>query len=214
MKLSALDEEQIQAILRLGASQFALKQYRQAHKSYESILKILPAHAEALFGQARIAKGQKKHKLQVRYLQELLSVHPYHQSGVLELADAASIESIPYLEACLESHPTDASLLLKLGQILILAKHFETAQFHLEQLLRFQPDSPQAGEAWLELAQIALRTGELAQAVKGFERAVALNPDLKQDSRFLNLEAKWKSIEKQHQDLDLTDLWQTIESSS
>ena len=187
MKLSALDEEQIQAILRLGSSQLALKQYRQAHKSYESILKILPAHAEALLGQARVAKGQKKHKLQVRYLKELLSAHPYHQPAALELADVAPTESTPYLEACLESHPTDPTLLLKLGQILMLAQRFETAQFHLEQLLRFQPDRPQAGEAWLELARIALRTGELAQAVKGFERAVAINPDLKQDSRYVNL---------------------------
>ena len=214
MKLSALDEEQIQAILRLAASQLALQQHRQAYKTYDSILKIIPAHAEALFGQAQVAKGQKKRKLEIRYLQELLSVHPYHQAAALELANAAPIESIPYLEACLESHPTDPLLLLKLGQILILAHRFESARFHLEQLLRFQPDSHQAAEAWLELAHLALRTGELAEAVKGFERAIALHSGLKQDPRYVNLESKWKSIETQHQQLDLTELWQKIESRS
>lgn len=200
-----LGDEQISALLKLADSQLQLGQLRQADKSFETLLKYMPAHPDALFGLAEIARRKNKPKRQRELLTELVSVHPQHLQGVLVLSQALAPEqALPYLERALEAHPGAPELLLATADALLRTVQPERAGFYLAQA------SAQAGqlngENWLNLARLQLRCGELAAAAKGFEQAVRLDPALRHDPRWVDIEARWRQLEARQSDTDLDAL--------
>lgn len=197
-----LADDQVSALLKLAQSQLELNQLRQASKSYQTLLKHLPTHPEALFGLSEIAARQNKPKQQRERLIELVSVHPQHLTGITQLSRLLSPEqALPYLERALEAHSDVPELLLAAAESLVRAKQTERACFYLDQAVA-QPERL-SGEDWLKLARLQLRCGELASAARGFEQAISLDPALKQDPRWLDLDASWRQLEAQQQDLDL-----------
>lgn len=207
MKGLPISEEQIQALLRLGESQLELGQMRQAARSFENLLKAVPAHAEALYGLAKVARAQGKKRQQLAYLKELLSVHPHHLAAVMDFAALAPEASLFYLERALEGYPQESALLLQLARSLHELGQFERARFYLEQLLSFVSHGPQAGEAWLRLAQLSLRQGELNLATRAFEAALQADPEIRHDPRWINLNTRWQQLEAKAGELD----WQLLE---
>lgn len=205
-----LTDEQMQALIKLGESQLELNQLRQADKSFQTLLKYMPAHPEALYGLAEIARRQHNTRKQQARLEELVSVHPQHLAGVLALArllDGKPELAVPYLERALEVQPDEPQLLLQAAASLQRAGQAERSRFYLTQLLARQPLGPHAAEAWLLLAQAALRCGELQQAAEAFDKAAASDPAIRADHRFVDLEARWNQIEARANQLD----WQAIE---
>lgn len=206
-----LSDEQIQALIRLGSSQLALDQLRQAEKSYQTLLKYMPAQADALYGLAEIARRRNNPRKQQSWLEELVSVHPQHTQGVLALARLLAARqpqlALPYLERGLEALPEQGELLLESARCLQAIGQHDKARFHLEQLIQRQPLGPHAAEAWLQLAQLCLRSGELQRAGEAFERAATADPAIRHDERFVDLDADWQKIEARAKAID----WQAME---
>lgn len=206
-----LSDEQIQALHKLGHSQLELAQLRQAEKSFQTLLKYMPVHPEALFGLAEVARRQRKPRKQQSRLEELVSVHPQHLAGALALARLLAQNqperALSYLERALEALPEQSELLLQMATCLQKMGQPERARFYLSQLTLRQPMGPYTAEAWVMLAQLALRTGELQQAAEAFERAGQLDPAIRADSRWIDLEARWRQLELRSGELD----WQRIE---
>lgn len=209
--MTALSEEQIQALIKLGTSQLELGQLRQAEKSFQNLLKYMPAHPDALFGLAEVACRQRKPRKQQARLEELASVHPTHLAGVLTLArllEGTQPElALPYLESALEVQPDQAELLLQAASCLQKTGQHERAGFYVQQVIKRQPLGPHSAEAWVMQAQLALRSGELQQAAEAFERAAQLDSGIRQDSRWIDLEARWRQIEARAGDAD----WHMLE---
>lgn len=205
-----LSEEQIQALLRLGASQLELGQLRQAEKTYQTLLRAMPAHAEALFGLAGIAAARHKPRKQRELLAELVSVHPQHLPGVLSLIRLLGGEdpaqALAVLERALEALPMQPELLLEAAVCLQQLGQFERARFYLEQITQ-AATGPLTGRAWVQLGRLQLRSGELQRAAEAFERAAALDPGLSKDPDWLDVEAKWRQLEARAEALD----WQALE---
>jgi tetratricopeptide (TPR) repeat protein len=207
-----LGDEQIQALLNLAQSQLELEQVRQAGKSFETLLKYMPAHPDALYGLAEIARRQHKAKRQRALLEELVSVHPQHLAGVLMLSRLLTPAlALPFLERALEAHPHQPDLLLLTTEYLQRTGSGERAGFYLEQLVK-SPSEPLSAEAWLQLAQLQLRAGELQAAATGFDRAVALNPALREDSRWVDIEGQWQKFADRQAGSQADVDWQALEA--
>ncbi|HEY9839532.1 MAG: tetratricopeptide repeat protein [Candidatus Sericytochromatia bacterium] len=209
--MMSLSEEQIQALIKLGSSQVELGQLRQADKSFQTLLKYMPAHPDALFGLAEIARRQRKPRKQQAWLEELVSVHPQHLAGVMALArllgESQPELALPYLERALEARPGQAELLLETAACLQRAGEYDRSRAFLEQLTRQQAPAGSAAIAWLLMARLHMRSGELPDAAKAFERAAELDPAIRSDPRWVDLDARWQQLEARADSLD----WQAIE---
>ena len=92
-----LNQDQIQALIRLADSQLDLNQLRPAEKSYRTLLRHVPAQAEALYGLAEVARRRCKPRQQRAWLEELVAMHPQHLAGVGALAEQLSAIHTPLL---------------------------------------------------------------------------------------------------------------------
>lgn len=206
-----LSEDQIQALIKLASSQLELDQLRQAEKSFQTLLRLMPAQPEALYGLAEIARRKRKPRKQREWLEELVSVHPHHLAGVLALArllgESHPQLALPYLERSLDILPDAGELLLQTASCLQKTGDAEKARFWLEQLVASQPLGPHSAEAWVMLAQLDLRSGELGRAAEAFERAARLDPAIKADSRWIDVEGRWNALAARSEALD----WQGVE---
>lgn len=200
-----LNQDQIQALIRLADSQLDLNQLRPAEKSYRTLLRHVPAQAEALYGLAEVARRRCKPRQQRAWLEELVAMHPQHLAGVGALAEQLSAEdpalALPYLERALEVQPDAEALLLKTAECLLACDQPERAERYLRQLTT-RSSGAAGAEAWVLLARQALRRGELAAASDDFARAVRLDPAIRHDARWIDVEARWRDLEARSQSPD------------
>lgn len=187
---------QVESLLQLGRSQLELKQWRAAQKSFKKILKLAPENESAQVELARLAQQQHKTRQARQYLARLLEQNPHHSEALslwaLLFGAQEADSTLEKLERALINQPQNAQLSLRAAQCLFSLSQPERARYYLHNAWK---QLPQVGELCLELAGLFLQSGELNQAIAAFDRAVELEPALRDDPRWIDLEADWQKLQ-------------------
>jgi tetratricopeptide (TPR) repeat protein len=99
----------------------------------------------------------------------------FFKFGAAYLWAGYSERALPYLEKVLQRTPENARVLVLAGQIHLQAKRLERAQDAFTKAIRV---NEQYAEAWSGLGDLAETRGDPREALRNYERALALKPDL------------------------------------
>lgn len=105
------------------------------------------------------------------------AVAPYLRAGNLADKIGNPERAIKYYRAGLEALPNDESLTFKLADVYLEQKQYDDARLLIENLLRTDAGNAQA--LW-RLGEIERAQGKLADALRDYTRAVAIDPNLPQ----------------------------------
>ncbi len=105
------------------------------------------------------------------------AVAPYLRAGNLADKTGNPERAIKYYRAGLEALPNDESLTFKLADVYLEQKQYDDARLLIENLLRTDAGNAQA--LW-RLGEIERAQGKLADALRDYTRAVAIDPNLPQ----------------------------------
>lgn len=184
---------QRESLQQLAQSQQALGQWKQAAKSWQTLLKAFPDDALALLGLVRCQLRLGKRRAAQKYLSALLQAEPQHPEAALLKAELQPQAALDILLPAVAVHPRHPELLAASARACSAAGRHEEATFYWRQMLSL---SPEQAQAWLALAHLLLQQGELAAAAEAFDKAAACDPQLRDDARWLDLEAGWQALEQ------------------
>ncbi|MBF2054197.1 MAG: tetratricopeptide repeat protein [Candidatus Sericytochromatia bacterium] len=184
---------QRESLQQLAQSQQALGQWKQAVKSWQTLLKAFPGDVPALLGLVRSYLQLGKRRAAQKYLSLLLQAEPQHPEAALLSAELQPQAALEILLPAVAVHPLHPELLAAIARACGAAGRHEEAVFYWRQMLSLSPDQAQA---WLALARLLLQQGELAEAAEAFDKAVVCDPRLRNDARWLDLDAGWQALEQ------------------
>ncbi|OVE81598.1 hypothetical protein BVY03_03075 [bacterium K02(2017)] len=174
----------------LGISYLNLKNYDLAIKNFELVTRgFNQDYLDASYKLANTLFLSGRFNLALTHYKSYLSQHPQHQEARLDLAlilkglkryDEAILAFLDYNK----NYPNNSEVLYNLGTIYGLQNKVRLALKYYTQLLTLQPNHDLGLHG---LGIIKFRLGQKQEAKILFERALKINPDLKQSQQALDI---------------------------
>lgn len=187
----------LEARSNLGAALAALGRYQEAITEYKQALRTSPGHPALRLNLALAYFKSERVKEAIAEFTQLRRESPTDLKLALLLANCHFMMSdykavIAVLEPLLPQHGDDAALDYLLGTALIREGRVSEGQALADRILR-RGDSP---EAHLMLGVAFLRAAKFEDAVREFERTLALNPSIAMANALIG-EAKSESGDRE-----------------
>lgn len=158
----------------------ALGRHSEAVAAFDAVLKLDPDFAEAHRGKVQALVAQGRAAAATSSLEALVRLEPGVVKNRVELGNlymslGREDDAVAAFRAALELAPNDDRLHHVLATALLITKHFEEGQKHLERALAINPQNPMAAN---DLATVYEYLGRNAEALELYRRAARLDPSL------------------------------------
>lgn len=176
---AAADQKSLPLRLALAHSYLWTKQMDATMDVYKEILLIDPDSAEAdmIAGEALDGKGDNAGAVQqFRAAAQANPREPNVHFGLAYLywTQKRYDEAIPEFKAELANDPQNNQAMIYLGDTYVQQNDFDNAKATLEEANRFETTDPLIH---LDLGIVSMETGDMARAVREFNKTVELEPD-------------------------------------
>jgi len=172
-------EEKTLTLVNLG-------RLEEAERSLDRLLSLPDPDARAYYVKALLAARRKREDLYSEALEMALQKDPKHLDSAKSLADFLAgkkefVRAVEIMEKARQAAPNDANLLHRLGLIYFKSGDLDKAAHILEKALRIEKNS---APLYLDLARVYAKLGKKSHSSAMFQRAVELNPELKDQILF------------------------------
>lgn len=201
-------KERLPLLLARAKSYALLKQNEAAEKDFSAVLRIDPAHAEALFDRGTFYAHLERYPQAIADFDALLKAHPedpdarYNRAFALAQTGADE-KAIADLSAILKTHPEDAQALNDRGGLYLRSGKLEKAIADYSEALKIAKDF---NEALYNRGRAYLLQGDVSQAALDFHRVLELRLYNPYAALRLALAGEEKMLQPALQKLD-PELW-------
>lgn len=171
----ALKPDFAEAQNNLGNTLKRLGRLAEARRRYEAALALAPTYAEALSNLANLATDMGNPEEGLTLARRALDVNPrlaeaYINAAAAELSRGRDEEALRWIDKLLAFFPQHPGAL---GVRTVPLRHLERLDEALETARRAVTMAPGNGEALLAMAEVLQALGRTAEALAGYDRAIA-----------------------------------------
>ncbi len=172
-------EKDSEAIKLRGLVNVNLEQYSEAKKDFETVLKLAPSDATALFYLASCQDKLGNIGEAEKYYTKLLEIREnyidaYKDLCIIYMKTNRELDAIALAEKARELAPNDYTFDYLIGTANVTLKHYNTAIEHLEKALALNPSHFQI---YNNLGTAYLLIGQRDKAIDCYKKAVKIKPD-------------------------------------
>ncbi len=183
-KAVSLNPKLDEALYNIGVIRYEQKDYAGALQPLQQAVNIAPVEASEYYYYGLTLNELKRKEEAAAAMREAVSLDPKFVEAYQKLADwydelGRKNESIEITRQITKADPKNTAALFKLGVFYFNEQKREDALVAYEQVVRLQPNNARA-TAYLAQTQYVL--GDYQNSIKNYQKAAALEPELKKDT--------------------------------
>lgn len=184
-------------LLEHGLSFHRVGNHAQAIQVYQDLLKLAPAHADALHLMGEALYRQGRYDEALAYLNRAVASAPHHfylnTRGMVFLELGYLMEAEQDLRRAIKAVPDYLEAHINLSNVYRKKRDFKNAKRYGELAVKL---NPQSAAAWNTVGAVQMESQQLEAALVSFDHALTLAPDalvtVKNKAKILVVQKKWQ----------------------